>query len=458
MTRNIFYTNDMLNKSIFYPVFLLCIFLCMAFPKKILANSLIRDAEIENTLQMIAMPVFTAAKIKDTNIKVFLINSDDVNAFIVDNNRVFFTTGLMMKLETLEMFQSILAHEVAHITLGHLFRKKVNLTNIQRQSNLGSILGIVIASTLDANTGMAITVGANTTAQNEYLSNSREMETTADSIGVNLLYKAKIDPSNSIKTMKLFDNLERLTSFNENDYLRTHPPSKKRIQNIKYIIKELNPQEYTQDEYQKYRYQRILTKIKAFTKEPRITLREINKETDDEISLIKTAIASHLKPEPATALAATKKLMSLRPNDPFFIELLGQIYLEIGQPRKAIDAFSRASAIMPDEPIFLIWNAMAHLALNESENNVIALKILQSANKLDSMNPRLLRNLSIAYARNNQHGKAALKASEHSFIIGQFKAAKMHAKKASKTLIPYSIEWRKAQDIIKITSKLGEKN
>ena len=62
MTRNIFFTNDMLHKSISYTVCLLCIFLCMTFPKKILANSLIRDAEIENTLQMIAMPVFTAAK------------------------------------------------------------------------------------------------------------------------------------------------------------------------------------------------------------------------------------------------------------------------------------------------------------------------------------------------------------------------------------------------------------
>ena len=47
---------------------------------------------------------------------------------------------------------------------------------------------------------------------------------------------------------------------------------------------------------------------------------------------------------------------------------------------------------------------------------------------------------------------------EYYIILGHFKAARMQANQALKTLKPYSFEWRKAQDIIKISSKLGENN
>ena len=428
----------------------------MSRPNQLSANSLIRDAEIENTLQMIAMPIFRAADLDETGIKVLIINSNDVNAFIVDNNRVFFTTSLLTQLKYSGMFQAILAHEVAHITSGHILRTKLNMDSNEWQGNVGSIIGILIASTLSVDAGLAISLGTNIAAKNNYFSNSREMENIADSIGVNLLSKAKINPSYALKTMEIFENFEKLASLDENHYVRTHPLSSKRIANIKTSIRQLEPQEYFFNEHLDYRYQRILAKVKAFSNKPEKTLREIDQSNTNEITLIKKAIASHLTPDPEAALEAIKRLIVMKPKDPYFIELLGQIYLETGNPKKAISAFSKALTIMPNEPSFLIWSAISHLALETSENNTVALELLQKAGQLDSINPRLLRYLAIAYARNSQPGKAALTTSEYSIILGRFKAAKMHANQALKTLKPYSIEWRKAQDIIEISSKIGE--
>ena len=102
-----------------------------------------------------------------------------VNAFIVDNNRVFFTTSLLTQLKNSGMFQAILAHEVAHITSGHILRTKLNMDSNEWQSNLGSIIGILIASTLSVDAGLAISLGTNIAAQNKYFSNSREMENEA---------------------------------------------------------------------------------------------------------------------------------------------------------------------------------------------------------------------------------------------------------------------------------------
>ena len=104
------------------------------------------------------------------------------------------------------MFQAILAHEVAHITSGHILRTKLNMDSNEWQSNLGSIIGILIASTLSVDAGLAISLGTNIATQNKYFSNSREMENIADTIGVNLLNKAKINPSYALKTMEIFEN------------------------------------------------------------------------------------------------------------------------------------------------------------------------------------------------------------------------------------------------------------
>jgi len=437
--------------------FTLLVFLILTcFQNKLEANTLIRDAEIEKTLQMIAKPIFEAADIDEKGVKVFLLDSDKLNAFIVDNDHVFFTTSLLVKLITPGMFQAILAHEVAHINSGHILKTKINIANNEWQRNLGSMLGILISSTLNEDAGIAISLGSNIAAQNNYFSNSREMEVIADTIGVKLLNEAKINPRNALKTMKLFEDLEKIMGLNDNQYISTHPASTQRIQNIKVSIKQLEPQKYLNEDYLNYRYQRILAKVSAYSERPEKTLHDIDKSNLNELNLIKKAIASHLKPDPKTALDTILKLVKIKPNDPYFRELLGQIYLETGNPQKAINAFSKASKILPDEPAFLIWSAISHLALENTESNEIALKMLQNAIKSDTLNPNLLRHLSIAYARNNQMGKAALKSSEYCFILGQFDAAKMHAKQALNIVKPHSIEWQKAKDIIRISSKFGE--
>ena len=179
MTQIVFHNHKTRIILRFTTVVILCIMILMLRPNQLSANSLIRDAEIENTLQMIARPIFRAADLDETDIKVLIINSNYVNAFIVDNNRVFFTTSLLTQLKSSGMFQAISAHEVAHITSGHILRTKLNMDSNEWQSNLGSIIGILIASTLSVDAGLAISLGTNIAAQNKYFSNSREMENEA---------------------------------------------------------------------------------------------------------------------------------------------------------------------------------------------------------------------------------------------------------------------------------------
>ena len=218
------------------------------FPNTSSALILIKDAEIENTLKIIAKPIYKAAKIDHNSMKIILIQAPNMNAFVLDNKNIFFTSGLLLKLKTPEMLQAVIAHEVAHISSGHLLKTSLNLDAIQNQTSLGIILGIIVASTMSTDAGLAISLGSKTAAQNKYLNHSRGQEITADAISIKLLQIAKVDPVNAINVMDIFVQQEKILTLNQNTYNQTHPLSTKRTNNMIHIIKQSQKNEYNMDE------------------------------------------------------------------------------------------------------------------------------------------------------------------------------------------------------------------
>ena len=107
----------------------LLVIACSFWANAASAQSLIRDAEIEATLKRIAEPVFKSAGIGSNSIEVLVINNSSLNAFVVDNSAIFIHSGLILRLKSVEMLQSVIAHELAHITSGHLVRRALNIQN-----------------------------------------------------------------------------------------------------------------------------------------------------------------------------------------------------------------------------------------------------------------------------------------------------------------------------------------
>lgn len=446
------------HKTLLTYLLVFMIGLGVLFPIKADAVVLIKDAEIESTLQIIANPIYKVANIDSNSIRIVLIQAPDMNAFVLDNKHIFFTSGLLLELKTPEMLQAVIAHEVAHISSGHLLKNILNLNTVYNQTSLGLILGIIVASTIGTDAGLAISLGFETAAQNKYFNHSRSQEIIADAISVKLLRLAQIDPINSINAMNIFVEQEKILTINQNSYSRTHPFSTKRTQNINEIIKQSQKTEYFIDEKLNYLHKRMLAKLSAFSENPVDTLKKVDAIEKDEIALLKKTIALHLKPDQKNAFETLRKLKKLKPKDPYFMELEGQMYLETGQAAKAIDIFSKASKILPNESTLLVWIGISHLAIEKSPNDIKALKVLKTAYDSDPINPKMLKYLALAYARNGNIGQASLITAEYFVLLGDFKAAQMHAKRAQKILMSSSVGWQKAKDILDISSKIGVNN
>ena len=95
--------------------------------------SLIRDAEIENTISQFAAPVFRAAKLDVSAIKIHLVKDKTLNAFVAGGQRLFINTGLITQATSAGQIIGVIAHETGHISGGHLARLNDILERARRR-------------------------------------------------------------------------------------------------------------------------------------------------------------------------------------------------------------------------------------------------------------------------------------------------------------------------------------
>ena len=149
--------------------------------------SLIRDAEIEATLQQMAGPILDAAGLGRDAVRIYIVNDNQLNAFVAGGMNLFLNTGLIMRTEHAGQLAGVMAHETGHIAGGHLSR----VGGAQRRAAAEMILATVLgAAAMVAPPGAAIITGGQSYAQNNLMRFSRGQEQAADQAGVGYLERS----------------------------------------------------------------------------------------------------------------------------------------------------------------------------------------------------------------------------------------------------------------------------
>ena len=79
--------------------------------------SMIRDAEIETTIRAYATPLFKAAGLDPTAVHVYLLQVDDLNAFVAGGMNLFLYSGLIIRSETPNQLVGVI-HYFTNICFG----------------------------------------------------------------------------------------------------------------------------------------------------------------------------------------------------------------------------------------------------------------------------------------------------------------------------------------------------
>lgn len=155
--------------------------------------------------------------------QVNLLRSDTVNAFCMPGGRIAFYNGILVKLNlTDDEVAMVMGHEIAHALREHA-REQAGKNNVA--SLFGRVAGSVGAAYLGLDPRLGDAVG-NGAARLASLKFSREDETEADLVGMDLAARAGFDPRAGIALW------QKMGAVNQNQpisFLSTHPAGKDRI-------------------------------------------------------------------------------------------------------------------------------------------------------------------------------------------------------------------------------------
>lgn len=431
--------------------------LCLALCGPATAQGLIRDAGAEHALETLSYPLIGAANLPSSGIRILIVNDMSLNAFVIDGRAVFIHAGLLLRLQTAEELQAVIAHELAHITNGHITRRGLNYQNARLSTGIGVALGLAAAALSgQPSAGVGVAVGAASSAQGVFLSHTREEESAADRTGMRFLARAGIDPASMSKVMELFAGQEDITPGRQDPYLRSHPLSRDRVRAINAYAEVLGPAT-SDSEVANYWHARAQAKIGAYLRDPDYTFRRYPASDTSDAARIGRALAWWKLGKARTAFTELDPLLDTHPNDAFAHELRGWIALDSNLIGDAVASYETAAALAPRESQILSGYGRALLAQNTTASNAKALDVLKQARARDRYDARLLRDLSLAYARAGDQAMASLHTAERYVLTGDTKSALVHAKRAEAGLPTGSPAWARAQDIMDAAAAASQK-
>ncbi len=416
------------------------------------AQSLIRDPDIEHGLRELAFPILRAAGLNTNRVRIFVVNDATFNAFVIDYNAIYVNYGLILSSESPEMLQAVIAHEAAHIANGHLARRAENLRAAQRNAGFGTALALLAAVAGGGEAAAGIAAGTQSSALRSFLGHTRAEEAAADRSAASYLRWAGISPSGMVKLHRKFAGQELLSELNQDPYMRSHPTSRERLRAAEAFLDEFGDQA-TRSANADYWFARVKGKLSAFLRAPGWTLRRAAEEGHHDIRMMREASAHHQNRNLGQARAAIEAALEMRPEDPFYYELKGQILLENRQMKDAVAAYGAAVDMAPQDSLILAGYGRALLADGQTKK---ALDVLEKARARDYRNIRLMQDLGVAYAQVGNNGMASAVTAERYALQGRLADAGIHAKRAVGQLPVGSPGWQRAQDVL-IASERAKK-
>lgn len=414
------------------------------------AQSILRDAETEALLHDLATPLIKAAGLDPNNVEVVLVSDPSINAFVAGGQVVYINSGLIDAADNANEVQGVIAHELGHITGGHVISGAQGAGAANNISILSLLLGVGAALAGAGDAAMGVIMAGQRAALGKYLAFSRVQESSADAAGVQYLSQAGISGRGSLSFFEKLQNLEFRYGYNHDDeaaFSSTHPLSGERITRLREDYQKDPAWNKPTDPELEARFERIKAKLFGYQSEPEQTLIRYPETRTDIPALYARAYAYHKNALVDKALDEANALLARVPDDPYFLELKGQVLLESGRPQEAIAPLREATALTRNQPLIASMFGHALIATEDPANYAEAEDVLRAAVARDRYNPFAWYQLGVVYAARGDMPRARLASAEQQVMSGQYPEAMRSAQAAEAGLPEGSPDWIRAQDI-----------
>jgi predicted Zn-dependent protease len=414
------------------------------------AQSVLRDAETEAFFQDMAAPIVAAAGFNPRAIDLVLLNDPSINAFVAGGQAVYIHSGLISAADNAQEVQGVFAHELGHITGGHVIRGDEGGKPATGITILSLLLGAAAAAAGSGDAGIGILMAGQQAALGKYLAFSRAQESSADAASVGFLSKAGISGKGSVDFFKKLQNMEFRYGFKRDadaEFYSTHPMTADRLTTLQDSFSQDPAWNAPPDPALQARFLRVKAKLVGYLAEPAATLAAYPEWMQDAPAHLARAYAFHKEALMDKALAETDALLKMDPNDPYALELKGQVLLESGRPKEALEPLRRATELTQNTPLIATTLGHALLATEDKANFPEAQRVLKTAVARDRDNPFAWYQLGVVYEAQGDIPRARLASAEQQLGEMQLPEALRSAEAAEGALPKGSPDWLRAQDI-----------
>ena len=405
----------------------------------------IRDAETEAMLRAVTAPLFRAAGLDRSLVRLIILQDRAINAFVTTGNRMVIHTGLITSVDGVGELAGVLAHETGHVAGTHIARMPDEYEKAMATALLGMLVGGIAAASGAGSAAAGAAALGQTLAQRQFFAFTRAQENAADQAGLTYLDRAGWSAKGLASVFRRLSDQEMLPPDLQDPYMRTHPLTRERISTVQENIERSRFSNAPMPAELEHRFQMVRAKLIAYTEDGRTAQRRFDGRTDAPAQYAR-AILAWRAGRLDEGLRGIDQLIAGDRNNPFLHELKGQMLFEAGRVRDAIPPYREAARLAPGEAqIRLAYGR----ALQDSNDQMLlrqAQQEIEASLGLERGNPLAWRQMGLIWTRLGNEGQASLALAEESRLRGDWQQARRAAARAE-ALLPLGPARLQAQDI-----------
>jgi predicted Zn-dependent protease len=428
-------------------------FCCFIVPASAQGIQLLQDTETERVLRSYEEPILAVAGLDPKAVKMYIVNDPSINAFAAEGQNIFVNTGLFIQLRTPNELIGVLAHETGHIAGGHLERGTSAIQKATIPMLLSMIVGVAAIAAGAGEAGMALIMGGEGLAQAQFNQFSRPQEATADQMGQRYLRETHQSGMGMVHVFERMADEVARASAHPDAMATDHPADRDRVVALQ-TIAEASPYANVMDTPEaQHEFDMIKAKMLGYLAPVPDVLKYYPPKNLSKPARYARAMAYMRQPNLKMALSEVNSLIKDEPNNPYFYEMLGQIYVEMSQPENGIAPYQKSVDLLTDAPELRVALAAAQLATEKRALAQPAIDNLKVALQQNGDDTFAWYEVAQGYSALGNQPMADLATAERYYTASDARAV-VFAQRAEKGLAQGSADWQRANDIVAIVTPL----
>jgi len=424
----------------------------MAFDLPALAQeggiSILRDTETEEMLRSYEMPLARAAGLDINAMHVMMVSDLEINAFATQPEDIFINAGILLWLKKPNEMIGVMAHETGHLSAGHMSRMSTGIQKATIPMLLSMLIGVAAMIAGAGEAGMVIMQMGEAVAEAQFAAFTRVQESTADQIGIKLLNATHQSPMGMYNTFVRLAADEARRAYKIDPYAVDHPSGQDRVMALQDLV-DASPYRDVQDPPEVvHTFEMVQAKLAGYVLPVPDAMNRYPLTDTSEPARYARAMIYMRKPDFRAALAEIDSLIRDEPNNPYFYEVRGQIYVSMAKPELGIADYQKCVDLKPGAPQLRLGLATAQLATDNPALAGEALKNLKAASLVENDDAFTWYETAQAYSSLKNEPMANLSTAELYYNVGDMRKAMVFASRARPGLTQGSADWQRANDII----------